>query len=49
MTPTISYIDQNYENSLSSVKVPEEKPVSLTPPAPCVPCKLRPMGFNLLK
>lgn len=33
----------------SSVKVPEEKPVSPTPPAPRGPCKLCPMGFDLLK
>lgn len=49
MTPTISYIDQNYKNSPSSVKVQEEKPVSPIPPAPCGPCNLCPMGFSLLQ
>lgn len=49
MTPTISYIDQNYENSPSSVIVQEEKTISPVPPAPCGPCNLCPTGFDMLK
>lgn len=40
MTSTISYIDQNYENSLSSMKVQEEKPVLHILPAPDSPLQL---------